>query len=161
VPWGPVTYVRFPITDQSVPADKAEFDKLIDWTIEQMRAGKKVHCGCIGGHGRTGIFLSVLINRINGRKDASAWMRQNYCNKAIESKKQVDWLETEYGIERVEPRHAHVTKSTGHSTSKWDKNQSAKMNFGNSKPSSGYSSGSKPHVYDHIPNRSVFGSNLT
>lgn len=112
LPWGP-TFVRLPIIDQSVPSDRDTFDKLIDWTIEQMKAEKRVHVGCIGGHGRTGLFLAVLVHRITGQADATQWLRDNYCKKAVESKAQVNWLHKHYGIEKVDATKAYTatTKS--------------------------------------------------
>ena len=73
-PWVAGDEVKFEITDMSIPKDPAGFDKLIDWTKAQMEAGRKVHCGCIGGHGRTGMFLAALCSKF-GEKDAISYVR--------------------------------------------------------------------------------------
>lgn len=123
LPWE-TQCVLYPITDGQPPKNKERFDKLIDWTVEQMEAGKTVHVGCIGGHGRTGVFLSVLVHRITGRKDATEWVRKNYCKKVVESKAQVDWLFDNYGIEKVKPSKGDLYgRNVGKpwKTSKYDK----------------------------------------
>lgn len=134
VPWGP-QHLRYAIVDQQAPKNKEEFDRLIDWTIEQMKAGKRVHVGCIGGHGRTGLFLSVLTYKITGNEDSTAWVRENYCKKAVESHTQVEWLFKHYGIKRVTPKHGAAYAESQAKTPQ-EKNAVSKMSFG-SKESSG------------------------
>jgi hypothetical protein len=113
-PWTEGVEVSFPIPDGRSFKEMTHFDKLVDWTIEQLEAGRKVHCGCIGGHGRTGTFFAVLVNRMTGDKDSSAYVRQHYCAKAIETSAQIDWLFDTYGITRVEPRpHWHAAHANG------------------------------------------------
>jgi hypothetical protein len=149
LPWWNIQFVLYPIVDMSVPKDIEEFNQLLDWTIEQMRAKKKVHVGCIGGHGRTGTFLAALINRITGETDTITWLRKNYCTSAVESKEQIDWLHEHYGIKKVK-----ATKSWGghssyssYSSNTWDKNKVSKLAFGNA------ASG----IAIPLPNRSVWG----
>lgn len=103
-PWNGVTpeQVFFPVTDGSVPQDPDEFDRLLNWTIEQLGAGKKVHVGCIGGHGRTGMFLAALYAKVTNEADAITYVRKNYCHKAVESSSQVSYLNKHYGIKKVE-----------------------------------------------------------
>lgn len=151
LPWG-TQFVRFPIVDQNVPDDRGTFDKLIDWTVEQMKAGKSVHVGCIGGHGRTGLFLSVLVNRITGQTDSTAWLRKHYCQKAVESKKQIDWLHKHYGIEKVAG-----SKQYGHQTeakTKFDRDATSMVSFGGN--------GSAPKTWEKdwavpVPGKSIWG----
>jgi hypothetical protein len=90
-PWVKDDEVKFEIADMSTPKDAAAFGRLVDWTAEQIRAGRKVHCGCIGGHGRTGMFLAALVAKF-GEKDAIAYVRENYCQKAVESGSQIKFL---------------------------------------------------------------------
>lgn len=103
MPWLDGEFVFFPITDMDVPKSLTQFKNLIKWTAEQLYAGKKVHAGCIGGHGRTGLFLSALVMYLSGEKDATTWVRANYCHKAVESSKQVEWLHKNFGIEKAKP----------------------------------------------------------
>lgn len=100
-PWTPQHEVYFPITDMSVPKHVGDFKKLLDWTRVQLEAGRKVHCGCIGGHGRTGMFLSALVS-LYGEADAITYVRKNYCHKAVESTTQVDFLHKHFGIVKAQ-----------------------------------------------------------
>jgi len=45
-----------------------------------------VEVGCIGGHGRIGTALAILaILTGHPAADAVAWVRANYCPKAVET----------------------------------------------------------------------------
>jgi hypothetical protein len=54
----------------------------------------KVLMFCIGGHGRTGTAMAVLMVLGLGwkPKDAVDWIRKEYCDKAIETWKQLDYI---------------------------------------------------------------------
>lgn len=106
-PWTAQTEVLFPITDMSVPKSKKDFLDLIDWTAEQILAGKKVHVGCIGGHGRTGMVLAALVFVIAGTEDAITYVRKHYCQKAVETAGQVAFLNKAYGIKVVAGHKSH------------------------------------------------------
>ena len=96
-PWKKGAEFLFEIRDMHAPSDIDEFRKLVAWTKEQLEAGKKVHCGCIGGHGRTGTFLAALVSEY-GEKDAIAYVREHYCKKAVESSDQIKFLEKHFGV---------------------------------------------------------------
>jgi protein-tyrosine phosphatase len=103
-PWEKSTDVQeflFRIQDMSVPKSAPDFKALINWLHEQLQAGKKIHMGCIGGHGRTGMVLSALVTQITGELDSTTWVRENYCKKAVESSTQVNFLHKHYGIKKV------------------------------------------------------------
>jgi hypothetical protein len=102
-PWKKTVEFHFKIVDMQAPADPAEFKKLVKWTITQLKAGKKVHAGCIGGHGRTGTFFAALVKEMLGIEDAIQYVRDNYCKKAVESKSQVDFLVKHYGVKPAKP----------------------------------------------------------
>lgn len=89
------------ITDMRAPSDPVAFKKLVDFTAVKLAEGWKVHAGCIGGHGRTGTFLSALVKITTGEEDAITWVRENYCQKAVESHDQVVFLSTHFGIKSV------------------------------------------------------------
>jgi protein-tyrosine phosphatase len=98
-PWTPGHEIRFVITDTQAPKNPADFKKLVGWTAEQIRGGAKVHVGCIGGHGRTGLLLSALVSvMLPGEADAISYVRKNYCQKAVESSVQVDFLVKHFGV---------------------------------------------------------------
>lgn len=100
-PWNAGTEILFRITDMSVPDNPKEFKKLVDWTKAQLGAGNRVHCGCIGGHGRTGMFFSALVSTY-GVEDATTYVRERYCKKAVESSSQVNFLHTHFGVKKVD-----------------------------------------------------------
>ncbi len=107
-PWkGRIIY--FPIPDMGVPDKgvKATFD-LIKWVSDQLKAGKKIHCGCIGGHGRTGLFFSILVNHMLKIKDSTTYVRENYCKKTVESQGQINWLYQNFGITKVKPTKGYL-----------------------------------------------------
>ena len=97
-PWKEGEEFLFEIRDMDAPSNAQEFVKLVNWTAKQLQGGKKVHCGCIGGHGRTGTFLSALVCTMAGEKDAISYVREHYCDKAVESQTQVKFLADVFGI---------------------------------------------------------------
>ena len=114
-PWHPqydsVSFL-FAITDMSVPSDVGEFKNCVSWVHSQMKEGKKVHVGCIGGHGRTGLFLAALHTVITGQLDSITYVRKNYCSKAVESESQVNWLNKHFGITKVKASKSDYSKSS-------------------------------------------------
>jgi hypothetical protein len=137
--------VLFYIADGTAPAQADEFKKMVIWAAEQIKAGKKLHAGCIGGHGRTGTFLAALVTHMTGIKDSITYVRENYCQKAVESSSQVDFLHKHYGIKKVSGSKAHLYG--GHSkSSSWSPTYSPSPSP-DKKPSNGYqgsSGGVKP-----------------
>ncbi|MCO5157859.1 MAG: hypothetical protein M9945_14115 [Aquamicrobium sp.] len=99
-PWKKGEEVYFRIQDMGVPSKPEEFKKLVAWTRAQLEAGRKVHCGCIGGHGRTGTFLAALVSTY-GVDDAITYVRENYCQKAVESGGQINFLHEHFGVKKV------------------------------------------------------------
>lgn len=102
-PWVEGDSFLFPIADMGVPANLTQFTKLLEYLWANLEAGKKIHIGCIGGHGRTGMVLAALVTMMTGEKDSIAYVRANYCPKAVESKAQVDWLAKHFGITPAQP----------------------------------------------------------
>jgi hypothetical protein len=85
-PW-PHDHLEWP--DFGVPGDPAPVGSALRSLLERARCGERVEVGCLGGHGRTGTALAcaaVLCGLPSG--DAVAWVRENYCAKAVESAKQ-------------------------------------------------------------------------
>ena len=109
-PWTVGTEILFRISDGRAPDDTAAFRQLVDWTADQLHAGKKVHCGCIGGHGRTGTFLAALLSVVAGEVDAITYVREHYCKKAVETAEQVKFLQQHYGILETDARRSSWTK---------------------------------------------------
>jgi hypothetical protein len=100
-PWEPGEEILMSVADMRAPADPAAFHKLVEHVAAALQAGKKVHCGCIGGHGRTGTFFAALVKHVTGNADAIEYVRKHYCVKAVESADQVGFLAKHYGIAPV------------------------------------------------------------
>jgi hypothetical protein len=99
-PWdqAQVIEVNHYIPDGKVPVDAVRFRKLVEWVCNQLQSGKKVHVGCIGGHGRTGLLLAAVVAHLTGEKDAIAYVRKHYCPRAVESSAQVKFLGEHFGV---------------------------------------------------------------
>lgn len=97
----------FPIADMGTPDNIIQFAELIYWMCTQLQAGKRIHIGCIGGHGRTGLVLAALRKHVDNDTNAGAWVRKNHCEHAIETQQQVDWLYKHFGIKKVKPSKEH------------------------------------------------------
>lgn len=102
-PWDqkgdPVIEFQYRITDGCAPKSPGEFRKMINWVSEQLDDGKKIHVGCIGGHGRTGLFLTALVSLYEDlTDDPIAWVRKEHCKKAVESESQLKFLKKHFGV---------------------------------------------------------------
>ena len=109
----------FPITDMCAPRNAQDFKDLIDWTCNQLHDGKKIHAGCIGGHGRTGLFLSAVVAQMTGEKDAVTYVRTNYCDRAVESREQMEFLHKHYGVKAIKGAKEHYQDSGFGTSGKW------------------------------------------
>lgn len=114
-PWIPGESFLFPIQDMGVPPDLLMFKDLLAYLSVQLTAQKKVHMGCIGGHGRTGLVMAALVKMMTGNEDAITYVRKNYCHKAVESAQQIRYLNEHFGIKEVsgskESSHSHKVSS--------------------------------------------------
>lgn len=142
LPWNKeAIYVDFPIKDMHAPSNKKETIKLVQYLCNQLQKGKKVHVGCIGGHGRTGTIIAAVVKMLLGEEDAITWVRKNYCKKAVESSAQVDFLHSVFGIKKVE----ETKKFISHGTSGYvGKGEGASSYVG--KGTSGYVGGSSNYL---------------
>lgn len=103
--------VHYEVTDMHAPKDAKDYIELVKWTVAQLEAGKIVHAGCIGGHGRTGMFFAAIYKLVTGEEDAITKVRELYCEKAVESKAQVNFLHDHFGIKKAEPAKAEWTST--------------------------------------------------
>lgn len=113
LPWMPGVEIKYPIQDMSVPKDLKTYRELVDWTLEQLEGGARVHAGCIGGHGRTGMFFAALVAVATGRKNAITYVREHYCKKACETSAQIDFLVKHYGVDPVKASKTYVSAKGG------------------------------------------------
>jgi hypothetical protein len=78
---------------------KSILNEVSDIIISKLKDNKSVDIGCSAGHGRTGTMLAVLLGKIeniNG-DEAIKKIRKVYCDKAIESKTQIDLIKEMLG----------------------------------------------------------------
>ena len=75
-----------PTKDYSVPTI-ADLEKAIEQTLKAMSQNKPIYVGCMGGIGRTGLFLGVLA-RVFGIDNPIVWVRTQYNSHAIETLEQ-------------------------------------------------------------------------
>lgn len=96
----PARCCYYPITNMKVPANPEKFRLLIDMIVDELAQGRTVHVGCIGGHGRTGLVIGAVVARLGIAEDNDAigWVRTKYCNRAIETAGQENFLVVHYGV---------------------------------------------------------------
>jgi len=91
-PW-PHDHVAWP--DFGTPHDAKELEVALTSLLDRARDGQHVELGCLGGHGRTGTALACLaIMTGSPRDEAVAWVRAIYCDRAIESENQEQFIST-------------------------------------------------------------------
>ena len=82
-PW---PYEFFDWPDFGVPDDLDALRRVLTDLLDRARKGDRVEVGCFGGHGRTGTALACLaVLTGTPANDALAWVRTNYCYKAVET----------------------------------------------------------------------------
>lgn len=86
---GNVPYLKIDWPNMGVPRVRPEFWLAL---LQRLPAGRIVAC-CQGGHGRTGTCLAaLLIADGHTANDAIRLVRQAHCSKAVESRKQEEYL---------------------------------------------------------------------
>lgn len=96
----------FPIEDGKIPDDIQEFNKMIEYLCLLISKKINIHIGCIGSHGRTGLVMSILIQRfcepLLNRLNMSAidYVRNLYCVNAVETIEQENFLIEHYKIKK-------------------------------------------------------------
>ena len=127
---GELLYV--PITDyRALPIDVLTAFAMI--VVEKLQKGETVGIHCMGGHGRTGYFVSAVlwlleVPQLLGYPDPVKFIREKYCKKAIESDRQLQSLSVFTGIdgldkiyEESKPRvTGNYWKYGSYSDSYWD-----------------------------------------
>lgn len=82
---GEILYI--PIEDYSIlPTDVEAI--MVEKVMKLLEQGKKIAIFCIGGHGRTGYFTSLLLGKF-GIDDPIGYMRTRYCKNVVETNSQV------------------------------------------------------------------------
>ena len=87
-----------PIKDYGIPNwDLGTWLKLCDVIRAQLIKGVNVDVLCVGGHGRTGLFASIVVYLLVADKsiftnDPVTWLRTLYCKNIIDTKQQLDYV---------------------------------------------------------------------
>lgn len=91
----PECHVRLPIEDFSVP-DPLQARRALIETLYHLRLGDVVYCGCMGGIGRTGLFLSLLTKCSGMTSDPVSYVRMEYLPSAVETMEQREFVKDLY-----------------------------------------------------------------
>lgn len=76
--------LMLPIRDFSIPASKQATDKVVWQVLTMVADNRLVYVGCMGGLGRTGLFLALLAKAM-GNPNCVGYVRANYNERAIET----------------------------------------------------------------------------
>jgi hypothetical protein len=79
--------VDIPTQDFRVP-DKKLLYKGLNKALDLMLAGEPLYVGCMGGKGRTGLFMAVLVKAFGVRKPVE-YVREHYYSHAVETDEQM------------------------------------------------------------------------
>lgn len=84
--------VHVAIADFDVPTQSpSAIEAAVLRTVTAAMAGKTVFVGCMGGWGRTGLFLA-LVAKAMGEADPVAFVREKYTPHAVETHEQQDYV---------------------------------------------------------------------
>lgn len=79
--------VHLPIRDFDVPSSSAAVEKALKKAFTAAIDGRPVYVGCMGGWGRTGLFLALMAKAV-GIDDPVGYVRKHYTPKAVETRDQ-------------------------------------------------------------------------
>ena len=83
--------LHLPIRDFDVPHDLDKLRDVLKGTLQAAFDGKEVYVGCMGGWGRTGLFLALLA-KAAGIDDPIAYVREHYTPRAVETEEQARFV---------------------------------------------------------------------
>lgn len=117
--------------DMGVPSAGPNFWKLLLKDINTKKDIERIHMQCLGGHGRTGTGLAILfyltahdVTPFKTAADVVEHIRGLYCDHAVESEKQLQYIAKAIGLDEGKLEYwKHTTTSTttvfdGYSTGK-------------------------------------------
>jgi hypothetical protein len=82
---------HLPIIDFSVPKDDELVRQALIAAYRAALSGKSVYIGCMGGYGRTGLFLALLA-KVAGYSSPVSYVRANYVSRAVETDAQLKYV---------------------------------------------------------------------
>lgn len=88
--------LSFPIPDYGVPQVGLDvWETLANDIATLMEQGTNVYIGCTGGHGRTGLAVSIIAGLLRSDitlDDPVTWLREVYCDNAVETSEQIQYV---------------------------------------------------------------------
>lgn len=123
----PIGVLDFHIPDFGVPEWGAEVWIALAADIEiAIDAGIDVLIACMGGHGRTGMAISILsylLDIVPKGEDPILWTRNSHCQNAVESDKQIFYVYETLGLPdnpqvKTPKKHTYNPKVTGEADKK-------------------------------------------
>lgn len=128
----PYTVVKVDWPDMSTPSVDGRFwDALLADMLEI--SGKEpldVLVMCAGGHGRTGTALAIIVDLLGYvpvGTDPVVWVRERYCQEAVETASQLRYIEAMTGSKVTAPIHSSWAGGTSYhsaqdgTTKAWEK----------------------------------------
>ncbi len=101
--------ITFPIQDFGVPQDHVAFKKALWSTLRAVLSGRQVFVGCMGGKGRTGLFMACLA-KAAGMEHPVQHVRTFYYSGAVETKAQEQFVDSlDLGWMHAKLRFSDVT----------------------------------------------------
>jgi len=93
-------WLSLPIQDLSVPDLDAGFWHCLKLDVGQiLLSGTDLLIACDGGHGRTGLAVSILAYLFKATHGCPiTWLRNRYCDQAVESEEQVYYVYEMLGL---------------------------------------------------------------
>lgn len=85
-------HLHLPIHDFNVPEDNERTRLAVRQALLAAVRGQDVFVGCMGGWGRTGLFLALMAKAV-GIADPVSYVRQHYTPKAVETDEQQDYVD--------------------------------------------------------------------
>jgi hypothetical protein len=92
---GPLVDAWLPIPDFSVPDNEQEVKACLKAVLRAVLGGQVVYVGCMGGRGRTGLFLALLTKAIGGSPPNIGpveIVRALFDSHAVETREQEDYV---------------------------------------------------------------------
>lgn len=83
-----------PIIDFQVPVKPDKMNEALAFAIIRLAEGMPIYVGCMGGIGRTGLFMSLLIKALTGKPGPECidYVRATFNEHAVETQQQKDYV---------------------------------------------------------------------